>query len=75
MLSYSALALSSFKLCFPFTLGTTNLDLGVIGGSLEFSSSSLDIVDRGIFFPGGSISFYLASPVLRASFYSRSSLF
>ena len=67
MLAYNSLALISSKPCFP--LVTINL------GSLEYpsSSSSLDVVDRGIFFPSGSISSYLASSVLRASSYSRSS--
>ena len=70
MLAYSSLALSSFKLYFPFFI-----DLGTINSSLEFLSFSLDIVDYSIFFPGSSISSYLASSALRASSYSRSSLF
>ena len=66
MLTYSSLAYSSFKLrsFFPST---------IVLGSLEFSFLSLDIVDRGIFFSSSSISSYLASSILRASFYSRSS--
>ena len=63
MLAYSSLALFSFKPRFP--LVTINL------GSLEFSSS-LDVVDQGIFFPSSSTSSYLASSVLRASSYSGS---
>ena len=57
-----------------FCFNLVYLGLGIISSSLEFSSSSLDIVDLDIDFPSSYISSYLAPSMLRASSYSRSSL-
>ena len=71
---YSSLAITSFKLYFSSSLDITNPSLGVIGGSLEFFLFSLDIVDLGISVSSGYKSFYSASDILRASFYSKFNL-